>query len=191
MYVSHNSFYFVPIDLIFFFFFFPIFFFFVTLQQQVYLRDQRKRLCEERIINEEPRRKAILRWAMLLLIACSTALTAVLIDYCVRRFTHWKFHLVTKLIEDEKRTAGTLTGACGLYVAIALAYSAIAGTMAAYIEPTAAGSGISEIKTILNGVRLPRVVNVKTLFSKVCTIGTCDHLSPRLRKMRIFLCKHR
>jgi hypothetical protein len=36
-----------------------------------------------------------------------------------------------------------------------------------YLEPVAAGSGIPEIKCFLNGIDLPRVVRIKTLFCKV------------------------
>ena len=34
-------------------------------------------------------------------------------------------------------------------------------------QPCAAGSGIPQIKCYLNGVKVPRVVRLKTLFSKV------------------------
>lgn len=37
----------------------------------------------------------------------------------------------------------------------------------AFIEPAAGGSGIPEIKTVLNGVKLPRVLRLKTLACKV------------------------
>jgi Voltage gated chloride channel len=36
-----------------------------------------------------------------------------------------------------------------------------------YIEPASGGSGIAEVKCFLNGIDLPRVVRVKTLFCKV------------------------
>lgn len=39
-------------------------------------------------------------------------------------------------------------------------------TRAPDMEPFAAGSGIPEIKVYLNGVKLPRVVRLKTLFTK-------------------------
>jgi len=34
-------------------------------------------------------------------------------------------------------------------------------------QPTAAGSGIPQVKCYLNGVKIPRVVRIKTLFVKV------------------------
>ena len=104
---------------------------------------------------------------MLLIVASCTALSAVFITYCAREFTDIKFTIVTDSIKGKNKSAGTLMSACATFVGIAVAYGAIAGLMASFVEPTAAGSGISEIKTILNGVRLPKVVNVKTLVSKV------------------------
>lgn len=35
------------------------------------------------------------------------------------------------------------------------------------MEPVAAGSGIPQVKCYLNGVKIPRLVRVKTLFVKV------------------------
>lgn len=46
-----------------------------------------------------------------------------------------------------------------VFVAISVGYAAIASIPVSFVEPTAAGSGIPEIKTILNGVVLPRVVS--------------------------------
>lgn len=44
----------------------------------------------------------------------------------------------------------------------------------AYIEPIAAGSGIPQVKCYLNGVKIPRVVRIKTLIVKsvgvVCSV---------------------
>jgi len=34
-------------------------------------------------------------------------------------------------------------------------------------QPTAAGSGIPQVKCYLNGVKIPRIVRIKTLFVKV------------------------
>lgn len=44
----------------------------------------------------------------------------------------------------------------------------------AYVEPIAAGSGIPQVKCYLNGVKIPRVVRIKTLFVKsigvICSV---------------------
>ena len=39
--------------------------------------------------------------------------------------------------------------------------------LVAYIEPIAAGSGIPQVKCYLNGIKIPRVVRIKTLVVKI------------------------
>lgn len=50
----------------------------------------------------------------------------------------------------------------------------IGSVLVAYVEPIAAGSGIPQVKCYLNGVKIPRVVRIKTLFVKsvgvVCSV---------------------
>lgn len=53
-----------------------------------------------------------------------------------------------------------------VYTSINMGLALFAGALVAYVEPVAAGSGISEIKSVLNGVKLPRVMRAKTLACK-------------------------
>lgn len=50
----------------------------------------------------------------------------------------------------------------------------IGAILVSYIEPVAAGSGIPQVKCYLNGVKVPRVVRIKTLavktFGVICTV---------------------
>lgn len=50
----------------------------------------------------------------------------------------------------------------------------IGAVLVSYIEPVAAGSGIPQVKCYLNGVKIPRVVRIKTLAVKtigvICTV---------------------
>jgi chloride channel 7 len=45
-----------------------------------------------------------------------------------------------------------------------------AASLCAYIAPAAAGSGIPEVKSYLNGVDAPSIFAPTTLFVKVCLI---------------------
>lgn len=45
-------------------------------------------------------------------------------------------------------------------------YVSVASLMV-WLEPVSAGSGIPEVKCFLNGIALPRIVRIKTLFCKV------------------------
>jgi len=51
-------------------------------------------------------------------------------------------------------------------VAIGLCLVLVSGLLVAFLEPSAAGSGLPEIKCYLNGVKIPKVVRIKTLFVK-------------------------
>lgn len=50
----------------------------------------------------------------------------------------------------------------------------IGAMLVTYVEPVAAGSGIPQVKCYLNGVKVPRVVRIKTLLVKsvgvVCSV---------------------
>ena len=42
----------------------------------------------------------------------------------------------------------------------------IGSFLIAYVEPVAGGSGIPQVKCYLNGVKIPRIVRIKTLLAK-------------------------
>jgi len=64
------------------------------------------------------------------------------------------------------------------YLGLNLALAAVAGSLVAFVEPVAAGSGISEIKSVLNGVKLPRVMRFKTMVCKA--VGVVASVSASL-----------
>jgi hypothetical protein len=41
-----------------------------------------------------------------------------------------------------------------MYISISLMYALVAGGLVSFVEPLAAGSGIAEVKTYLNGVHI-------------------------------------
>lgn len=48
----------------------------------------------------------------------------------------------------------------------------IGAVLVTYIEPVAGGSGIPQVKCYLNGVKVPRVVRIKTLIVKIFGVIT-------------------
>ena len=50
-----------------------------------------------------------------------------------------------------------------VYLTFTVLYAAAAGGLVSFVEPLAAGSGIPELKTYLNGVHLPNLLKMKTL----------------------------
>lgn len=68
--------------------------------------------------------------------------------------------------QDARFTGVALFG----FVLISVGYAAISSMPISFVEPIASGSGIPEIKTVLNGVALPRVLRLKTLVCKVLSV---------------------
>ena len=50
-------------------------------------------------------------------------------------------------------------------------YSFIAAVLVAFVSPSAAGSGIPEVKAYLNGISQPELLTFKTLVTKI--VGVC------------------
>ncbi|KMS94110.1 hypothetical protein BVRB_024700, partial [Beta vulgaris subsp. vulgaris] len=121
--------------------------------RQIYIRTR----------SEADRRSEILwRWILTFLVAVCVAVIAFLIELGIKFFEHLKFGLVQVCLESpDKVYNGVL-----IYAGISVVLVTISALAVTYYEPVAAGSGIPEIKCILNGVKIPRAVRLKTLFCK-------------------------
>lgn len=128
---------------------------------------------------------------MVAIVGCATALTAALVVYFVTRLQWLKFSVMQQFIEAEHRymhkgdfnsshfsdapsqwlllpEAGLPFGcAYAALLVVNVTYVLLAATIVAWKEPLVAGSGMPEIKALLNGVKLPGVVQWRTLGYKV------------------------
>ncbi len=77
----------------------------------------------------------------------------------------WKLSTVQEIIDQRD-----WTGAFFSYQFFSMFFVSVAGVLC-YIEPAAAGGGISEIKAFLNGVNLSQVINLPVLITKL--VGMC------------------
>ena len=113
------------------------------------------------------RRVTALRWSANFILGASVAAIAVGITYSSRQLADIKFGIMDALIAFDK--ANGLYALCAFLglLGVSLLYVAIAAVAVAFVEPAAGGSGIPEIKTVLNGVKLPHVLRLKTLACKV------------------------
>ena len=109
------------------------------------------------------KRTSTLRWLYILSIGAITALVAVLVTYSTWRITDFKFHLMNSLIQSEQDGTVPKGTALGAFIGISCALAAAASFLVVVVSPQAAGSGIPEIKTTLNGVVLPGVLKFRTL----------------------------
>uniref|UniRef100_A0A8C7R067 Chloride channel protein n=1 Tax=Oncorhynchus mykiss TaxID=8022 RepID=A0A8C7R067_ONCMY len=88
----------------------------------------------------------------------------VFVDFFVRLFTQLKFNLVGKSVE-ECSEKGCLALSLLELLAFNMMFIFIASVLV-LIEPVAAGSGIPEIKSYLNGVKIPGIVRLRTFVCK-------------------------
>ena len=106
-------------------------------------------------------------WLLPIVIGILMGFTAFVVDIGIE----W---LVTFRYESTKDKIDT--GGSGvalpllIFVSLSALFTCVAGGLVAFVEPLAAGSGIPEVKTYLNGVRMKNLLHVKTLVAKLCGI---------------------
>jgi len=98
------------------------------------------------------------RWVFILVIAVLVGLAAVFVTFCTRQLFAWRFQLLDMMISMEQTHNLIFGPAMLVFMAVPLGYALAAALPTAWLEPVAAGSGICEIKVILNGAILPRVL---------------------------------
>lgn len=137
--------------------------------------------CENHLLLEEERKKGykfvvkknVARWFIFLLIGIITALIAAFVDISIEELSNLKYgslkNCVDRCIQENCLWLPYL-----LWLAMNLLPVLIGSILVAYVEPVAAGSGIPQVKCYLNGVKIPRVVRIKTLTVKIigviCTV---------------------
>ncbi|XP_037332478.2 H(+)/Cl(-) exchange transporter 7 isoform X1 [Pungitius pungitius] len=129
---------------------------------------------ENQLFLEEERRMSymgfrcleISRWVVCGLIGFLTGLIACFIDIAVEEMAGIKYRVVKENIEKFTEVGG-LSISLILWVVLNSVFVMVGAIIVACIEPIAAGSGIPQIKCYLNGVKIPRVVRLKTLVVKV------------------------
>ncbi|XP_069381711.1 H(+)/Cl(-) exchange transporter 7 isoform X2 [Paralichthys olivaceus] len=132
---------------------------------------------ENQLFLEEERRMSymgfrcleISRWVVCGLIGILTGLIACFIDIAVEQLAGIKYQVVKKNIENFTE-AGGLSISLLLWAVLNSAIVMVGAIIVAFFEPIAAGSGIPQIKCYLNGIKIPRVVRLKTLVVKVCGV---------------------
>ncbi|XP_070162948.1 H(+)/Cl(-) exchange transporter 7 [Polyergus mexicanus] len=137
--------------------------------------------CENYLLQDEERKKGykfvvkknFARWFIFLLIGICTALIACFIDISIEELSSLKYGWLKKYV-DQCAIRGCLWLPYIMWLVLNIVPVLIGAILVSYIEPVAAGSGIPQIKCYLNGVKVPRVVRIKTLAVKtigvICTV---------------------
>jgi chloride channel 7 len=78
---------------------------------------------------------------------------AFCVDVGLETLNNWKFNSVAQVI----RGRGGFWAPYLTFVTFCVGYSGVSGAIVSFVAPLAAGSGIPEIKTYLNGVHIKGV----------------------------------
>lgn len=90
------------------------------------------------------------RWTLSFLIGAAMGVIAFLVVLGIDLLADARLDAATALIDP----GGGVGAAWAAFTFISVAYAAVAAALVAFVEPLAAGSGIPEMKTYLNGVQI-------------------------------------
>ncbi|CAH0518277.1 unnamed protein product [Peronospora belbahrii] len=108
----------------------------------------------------------IARWVMTFLVGLGTALVACFVEFWTSLLSTFRTSTVESLVAGEVDGSHSFGVGYVFYALISVGFVSIASYCVAILCPVAGGSGISEIKATLNGIKIHRVVRLKTLFCK-------------------------
>ncbi|XP_014260411.1 H(+)/Cl(-) exchange transporter 7 [Cimex lectularius] len=131
-------------------------------------------ICENRLMLDEERnkgysyyiKKLFMKWIIFFLIGMLTALIGVCIDISIDIISTYKYSVIKNNI-DHCVTEDCLHVPFFIWVGMNVGLVFVGAVLVAYIEPVAGGSGIPQVKCYLNGIKMPRLVRIKTLIVKV------------------------
>ena len=125
------------------------------------------------------------RWLTCMVIGCVTGVVAFLIDvFGAKLFSskvvvavaggNYYGNAVNQSLNQtgvlqappEPAVLPTLAGALGVFAAVSMLYVGVAAVCTIYVEPISGGSGIPDVKTYLQGVKVPRLLRFTTLVCK-------------------------
>jgi hypothetical protein len=113
---------------------------------------------------------SILKWVFVLLIGILTACVGVFIDFWVKLLSRTKLEMLYEHLAKEEAGEQAKGTGFGYYALTQAGFVMIACSIVVFGEPMAAGSGIPEIKCMLNGIRVPNAVTLKTLCCKMISV---------------------
>lgn len=129
--------------------------------------------CENHLFLDEVRKngypfvvkKSIARWFIFLAIGVCTAFIGIFIDISIEILSDIKYSKLKQFV-DTCTTEDCLYLPYFAWVAINVCTVLIGSILVTYVEPIALGSGIPQVKCYLNGIKMPRIVRIKTLIVK-------------------------
>ena len=89
---------------------------------------------------------------------------------CTTTLIHGKWELAHAASRAAGSPLGSWAAAAATYIAVSCVLVGISAALVLGLSPVAAGSGISEVKAYLQGVRVPRLLRTTTLIAKTCGV---------------------
>ncbi|XP_053966274.1 H(+)/Cl(-) exchange transporter 7 [Anastrepha ludens] len=121
-------------------------------------------------------RKDILRWIIFIQIGIVTALVACVIDIPIEELSAVKYTFLKNSVDNNVdaniNPGGNLVKPYLYWMAMSIVPVVLGAALVTYVEPITAGSGMPQVKSYLNGVKIPRIVRIKTLAVKAVGVVT-------------------
>eukprot|EP01012_Entosiphon_sulcatum_P007737 TRINITY_DN14025_c0_g1_i2.p1 TRINITY_DN14025_c0_g1~~TRINITY_DN14025_c0_g1_i2.p1 ORF type:complete len:831 (+),score=165.20 TRINITY_DN14025_c0_g1_i2:34-2526(+) len=116
------------------------------------------------------------KWVIMMLVGLVMGLIAWVLTQSVGFLTHKRLHVVEHLLSDGPDAYGDVALAFLFTLSYNVSLVLLASVPVVFIQPVAAGSGVPEVMAYLNGIRLPKVFNIRTLatklFSCICAVSS-------------------
>ena len=127
---------------------------------------------------EDIHSKNFARWMLTIVTGIVTGVFTYFMFKSIAELYKWKWSLIGLGDAASPCTwggggAATMGNAFAGFVLFNLCLNLIASWTCVFFEPAASGSGIPEVKGYLNGIRIPRVFNLRTLVAKFVSGTLC------------------
>eukprot|EP01025_Chloroclados_australasicus_P045910 TRINITY_DN5061_c0_g1_i3.p1 TRINITY_DN5061_c0_g1~~TRINITY_DN5061_c0_g1_i3.p1 ORF type:complete len:975 (-),score=102.89 TRINITY_DN5061_c0_g1_i3:1065-3989(-) len=106
------------------------------------------------------------RWFICVLIGFVMGVIAFVVDWAVETLNDVKYSVTDRMV----RSPTDFWQPFLVYLAFSVVFCAISGSLVSFVSPLAAGSGIPELKTYLNGIHIRGLLKLKTLAAKLVGI---------------------
>jgi chloride channel 7 len=121
-----------------------------------------RRIAEEKLV-EEHVVTAIMKWFLSIIIGFLLGCLAFCVDASIEYMVEFKLSTIRSLIGCQQDFLMPLL----TFVAFSACLAFVAGSLVSFVAPLAAGSGIPEMKTYLNGIHLDGLMCLRTLLAKL------------------------
>lgn len=115
------------------------------------------------------RKTEILKWTLTFVTGLACGIVALLVTSLTQWCTHSKYRVFHNLLRMEKELVIPY-GVSFVFLFLCNLFFGFIAWYMVYLEPMAAGSGIPEVKCYLNGLHVPRLLEMRTLLCKAAGI---------------------